>query len=70
MLADDVIRLVEYFRAGDEDNYYYLDKRIDGLAEEIEKLNTSIRELLGEIHKYQRKDETDDYDNSDDYLPF
>lgn len=69
MLADDVIRLVEYFRVGDEDNYFYLGKRIDALAEEIEELNTSIRTLLGELHRNQNEDDSDN-DVSEDYLPF
>ncbi|MDO4842838.1 MAG: hypothetical protein Q3982_09205 [Phoenicibacter congonensis] len=68
MLADDVIRLVEYFRE-DKDEYFYLGKRIDALAEEVENLSTSIRALSAEIHRNQSEDDTD-YDNTDDYLPF
>ena len=68
MFADDVIKLVEYFRE-DNDEYFYLGKRIDVLAQEIDDLSTSVRTLLVELHEYQNKDNTD-YDISKDDLPF
>lgn len=68
MFADDVIKLVEYFRE-DNDEYFYLGKRIDVLAQEIDDLSTSVRTLLGELHEYQNKDNID-YDISKDVLPF
>lgn len=68
MFADDVIKLVEYFRE-DNDEYFYLGKRIDVLAQEIDDLSTSVRTLLVELHEYQNKDNID-YDISKDVLPF
>lgn len=68
MFADDVIKLIEYFKNEYYEDYFFLGKRIDDLTREIEDINESIRELKIEVNRSLNQDDSE-YDFSKDDLP-
>ncbi len=59
MLADEVIRLVEFIREYETDNYEYLGERITRLTRQVEELNENVEFLLNEPHISQLSSDDD-----------
>lgn len=71
MLADEVIRLVEFIREYETDNYEYLGERITRLTRQVEELNENVEFLLNEPHISQlSSDDTHEVDIPKEDFPF
>lgn len=72
MLADEVIRLVEFIREYETDNYEYLGERITRLTRQVEELNENVEFLLNEPHISQLSsdDDTHEVDIPKEDFPF
>ena len=69
MIAEEAIRLVEFIRENDENNYEYLSSSIEELTSSISDMKRMLELVLDELRK-QGIDIKDRQEFKDGYLPF
>lgn len=69
MIAEEAIRLVEFIRENDENNYEYLSSSIEELTSSISDMKRMLELVLDELEK-RGIDIQDRQVPKDDYFPF